>query len=58
MPKFEVEIIRYAHGFYTTVVEAGSREEAEDLALEEAYDEVIPTQSADYEVWGSTEIKE
>lgn len=53
MPQYEIEIVRHSYGFYDTLVEADSREEAEEIALQQAYDKEFSEETADYEIWDS-----
>ena len=48
--KYEVEITRISYSTITFGVEADSREEAEELAMEQAYNTGFDEDTADYEV--------
>ena len=48
--KYEVEITRISYATITFGVEADSREEAEELAMEQAYNTSFDEDTADYEV--------
>ena len=48
--KYEVEITRISYSTITFGVEANSREEAEELAMEQAYNTGFDEDTADYEV--------
>lgn len=48
--KYEVEITRISYSTVTFGVEANSRKEAEELAMDEAYNTGFDEDSAEYEV--------
>ena len=48
--KYEVEITRISYSTITFGVEADSREEAEELAMEQAYNTGFDEDTADYEI--------
>ena len=54
--KYEVEISRTSWAFKTFIIEASSEKEAEELALEQAYNEVFTSGNAEYEVENIVEI--
>lgn len=55
--KFEVTICRTAYAFRDIVVEATSRAEAQNLAMEESGNHEFSEKDADYSVQGTREIK-
>jgi len=57
MKTFSIDITRISYGYKTFEVEANTLEEAEELALELALDEVFEDDDADYKVEDSIEIK-
>lgn len=48
--KYEVEITRISYATLTFGVEASSEEEAQDLAMEEAYNTSFDEDTAEYEI--------
>ena len=55
--KYEVEILRIGYSSRTFEIEADNEEQAENLALEEAYNTGFDEYNADYEIGDVTTIK-
>lgn len=53
--KYEVEITRISYSTITFGVEANSKEEAEEKAMDEAYNTSFDEDTADYEIDGCSE---
>ena len=56
--KYEVEITRISYATTTFRVEAGSEEEAKDLAMDMAYNTGFDEDTAEYEIDGCYETTE
>lgn len=55
--RYEVEITRVSYSTLTFGVEANSREEAEEKAMDEAYNTSFDEDNADYEVQSCVETE-
>lgn len=56
--KYEVEITRISYSTVTFTVDAASKEEAKELAMDEAYNTGFDEDTAEYEIDGVHESKE
>ena len=55
--KYEVEVTRISYATITVTVDAESRDEAEDLAMDEAYNTSFDEDSADYQIDSCIEVE-
>lgn len=58
MPRFSVDVCRTGYGFASIEVDAGSRDEAMMLALEEAGSHYFSERESEYSALGITELVE
>ena len=56
--KYDVEITRISYSTVTFTVDAASKEEAKDLAMDEAYNTGFDEDTAEYEIDGVYESAE
>lgn len=56
--KYEVEITRISYSTVTFTVDAADKEEAKDLAMDEAYNTGFDEDTAEYEIDGVYESEE
>ena len=55
--KYEVEVTRISYATESFLIEADSRDEAEELAMDEAYNTSFDEDSADYEIDSCREVE-